>query len=493
MPLHDSHDLAPLLRAGTPMLVMETTEERAVVEAFRHALTEVLRPLYRWSITEGLQRLDMDDESLANVPPDSSVLLQMMRAQRDRSIYLLFDFHQYLRYATTVRQIKELVQRDGYAAHTIVLIGTKVELPEELAPLALRFQPRLPDEAALATILREEALAYQREHGGRRVEIDRESWLPIIRTLLGLSVVDARKVARQIIFRDGQLNLNDLSEAARLKFRLLNQDGLLHFEYDTASFADVAGLERLKRWIELRRPVFLGQARAGLDPPKGLLMLGVQGCGKSLAAKAVAGGFRVPLLRLDFGALYNKYHGETERNLRESLRNAELMAPCVLWIDEIEKGVSSGSSDDGVSQRVLGYLLTWMAERKKPVFLVATANQIRKLPPELLRKGRFDEIFFVDLPDAAAREEIFRIHLRRRELRPEHFDLPQLAAASDGFSGAEIEQAVVSGLYAAHGIDEPLDDARILEEIRSTRPLSRMMAEEVASLRAWARERTVPA
>jgi SpoVK/Ycf46/Vps4 family AAA+-type ATPase len=224
-----------------------------------------------------------------------------------------------------------------------------------------------------------------------------------------------------------------------------------------------------------------------------VLLLGVQGCGKSLAAKATAGGFAVPLLRLDIGSLYNKYHGETERNLRESLKNAELLAPCVLWIDEIEKALATDSADDGVSRRVLGYLLTWMAERKAPVFLVATANDVQALPAELLRKGRFDEVFFVDLPDAATRAEIFRLHLVRRELREADYDLTALAAASAGFSGAEIEQVVVAALYATVAAKAAPTQQHLLAEIGNTRPLSVLMAERVVTLREWARSRTVPA
>jgi len=224
-----------------------------------------------------------------------------------------------------------------------------------------------------------------------------------------------------------------------------------------------------------------------------LLLLGVQGCGKSLAAKAVAGGFGVPLVRLDFGTLYNKYHGETERNLRASLAHAEQLAPCVLWVDEIEKGLAGGGNDDGVSRRVLGYLLTWMAERREAVFLVATANQVHELPAELLRKGRFDEIFFVDLPAAACRAEIFTIHLRKRELKVEDFDVGALAKAAEGFSGAEIEQAVVSALYAANADKSAVNQAHVLRALAETRPLSVLMAEQVNALRDWARSRTVSA
>ena len=230
------------------------------------------------------------------------------------------------------------------------------------------------------------------------------------------------------------------------------------------------------------------------DRPKGVMLLGVQGGGKSLAAKAVAGRLGVPLLRLDFGALYNKYIGESERNLRDALRTADVMAPCVLWLDEIEKGLAMGSGDDGgTGRRLLGSLLTWMAERTSAVFLVATSNDISQLPPELVRKGRLDEIFFVDLPDAEVRREIFRIHLRRRDLDPDRFDLDRLAEASDGFTGAGIEQAVVSALYAARSNQGPPSTSSVIAELEGTQPLSVVMDAQIARLRQWAQGRTVPA
>lgn len=491
MASHD--DLITLLRAATPLIVIESAEEARVLESFRHANAQVLRPLYRWSITEGLKRLDMDEDEDPGIAPDASYTLQAIRQSSQRGIYLLLDFNPYLRYPMVLRLMREIVQRHDSEAHTLVLIAPKVELPEELVPYATHYKPSLPDLKAIADMLRAEAFAYSRETG-RRVEVDAEAARTIVRNLLGLSLADARQIARQLIWRDGALGASDLPELAKAKFELLNRDGLLHFEYDTAQFGDVAGLARLKTWIAQRRGAFLGaKTPVPLDPPKGVLLLGVQGCGKSLAAKAIAGGLGVPLARLDFGSLYNKFHGETERNLRAALGNAELLAPCVLWVDEIEKGLAQGSSDDGVSRRVLGYLLTWMAERRANVFLVATANQVQDLPAELLRKGRFDEIFFVDLPVEAARAEIFRLHLAKRGQKLDAFDLPALAAASAGFSGAEIEQAIVAALYAAAAAQRPLDQAHVRQELAATRPLSVLMAEQVESLREWARGRTVSA
>lgn len=491
--MFEPRDLAVLLRSGAPLVVIETHEEALLLDAFRHVVAELLRPLFSWSITQGLQRLDLDEHGL---PPcnDSSQLLETMHADPRRAIWLLFDFGPYLRYAMSIRRLREVVLGQAAARHSVVLVGAKVELPEDLESLATRFEVRLPDEAKLAAMLREEAFAYSREHGGKRVQVESAAQRQLLRHLLGLPLLDARKIVRQLIHDDGAIRDDDVARAQQEKFKLLGSGGVLHFEPDVARFDEVAGLARLKRWIEQRRRIFIeGKGPPGLDPPRGLLLLGVQGAGKSLAAKACAGGFHVPLLRLDFGALYNKYHGETERNLREALRSAEAMAPCVLWCDEIEKGLATSNSDDGVSRRVLGALLTWMAERKKPVFLVATANSIEQLPPELLRKGRFDEIFFVDLPGAGARAQCFEIHLRRREQALEVFDLAALAAAARGFSGAEIEQAVVSALYASHAEGQALDQAHLLQALRDTRPISVVMAEQVARLRQWAAERCVPA
>ncbi len=491
--MFDAHDLAVRVRSGTPLILIETHEEALLHDAFRHVVAQLLRPLWRWRITDGLVRLDMDVD---DTPPcnDSSQALEFLQRHEQRGIWLLFDFHPYLRYAMNVRRLREVVLGEGAAPQTVVLIGSKIELPPELEPLATRVEMRLPDEAALGKLLRDEAFAYSREHGGQRVEIDAAAQRALIRHLRGLSLLDARRIARDLIHADGRIGPSDVTAAQKAKFELLGRGGVLSFEPDVAQFDQIAGLARLKAWIAQRQRIFIeGKGPKGLDPPKGVLLLGVQGCGKSLAAKACAGGFGVPLLRLDFGALYNKYHGETERNLRDALKAAEAMAPCVLWCDEIEKGLATSDSDDGVSRRVLGSLLTWMNERKAPVFLVATANAVDQLPPEFLRKGRFDEIFFVDLPTAEARREAFRIHLQRRELKPETFDLDLLAKAAEGFSGAEIEQTIVSALYAAYGDDARLDQARLVQALRETRPLSVLMAERVTALREWARERCVAA
>ena len=484
-------DLELLLRADVPILVIETREERRVLELFGRLTLIMPRPLFHWTVTEGLRRADVDMGTQAHAR-DPEELLGQIKGTRKPGIYLLSDFHPFMDQAVIVRYLKDIALAFPDLGHTLVLVSHEIDVPDEIAWLCTRFQMAIPDRKQLEQIVLGEARAWSGRHPGRNVRTSREHMARLVDNLAGLPVSDARRLARGAIEDDGAITETDLPRVNRAKFDLLGRDGVLSFEFDTAHFGDVGGLAGLKRWLELREAVFRGDAQ-GLDRPKGVMLLGVQGCGKSLAAKAVAGSWGVPLLRLDFGTLYNKFHGETERNLRESLRQAEAMAPCVLWIDEIEKGVGSDGMDGGVSKRVLGTLLTWMAENRAPVFMVATANDIQSLPPELLRKGRVDEIFFVDLPDEATREVILRIHAERRDVDPQALDLAGAAALADGFSGSELEQAMVSTLYAARAHGEPPSARLLREEIGRTRPLSVVMAERIAELRRWASARTVPA
>ena len=338
----------------------------------------------------------------------------------------------------------------------IILISHKITMPSELESFCARFDMDLPSEQERARIVKRTVNEYGKENPGRRVQVDPKAHHLLIQNLAGLTYSDTERLARNAIYVDGAITKSDLPDVMQAKYELLNRGGALQFEYDTARFSDVGGLSRLKKWLTQRRPAFrCDESASHLDAPKGILLLGIQGCGKSLAAKATAGIFGVPLLRLDFGAIYDKYHGETERKLRESLKTADVMSPCVLWIDEIEKGIAGRGGETGTTQRVLGTFLTWMAERKSQVFIVATANDISTLPPELVRKGRFDEIFFVDLPGKTIRESILAIHLSSRKQPLGSFDIEALAEAMEGFSGAEVEQAVVSALYAAHAKIRP--------------------------------------
>ena len=490
---NDKHELAVQLRAGNGLITIETRDEPRAELLFRHTLREVLRPLYRWTAASGLERLDMD----VPAPPETDSPEKVLRHIRDRNqqgIFLLLDFHPYLDNPVHQRLLREIARGASPNSPNVVLISPSLELPPELRSLATPFELSLPDDEELEYMVREEAQAWTDHNQGKKVQASRKALGLLVNNLRGLPMKDARRLARNAIWNDGALTENDLPGVMDAKFRMLDPGGVLSFEMETERFVNVAGLHRLKDWLRQRAPIFAsGEPPPGLDVPKGILLLGVQGCGKSLAARAVAGVFGVPLLRLDGGSLYNKYHGESERNLRESLKSAELMAPCVLWMDEIEKGMAVSDTDGGTSQRILGSFLTWMAERDKPVFLVATANDIERLPPEMVRQGRFDEIFFVDLPTAEVRRAILGIHLQRRELDPRDFDLEALAGISEGYSGAELEQAVVSACYAAYAGQRKPDTESVEKAIKATRPLSVVRRESIEELRRWASERTVPA
>lgn len=494
--MHDLHDLAVVIESRIPLIVVETFEEGRVVDMLDRLAEEQAgpsgaKPLFTWSVTEGFRRINANmggSQIHAANPRDA---LAQVRATKVASTYILLDFHPYLEEPINVRLLKEIALRHEQVGHTVVMVSHAIDIPRELKNLTARFTLTLPDDDALEAIVREEARSW-REHSGVAVRTDRATLGLLVQNLRGLTASDARRLARGAIFDDGAITDSDLPKVQQTKYRLLEHGGVLSFEMDTAQMADVGGLRGMKRWLSLRQGAFLGD-QTGLDTPRGVMLVGVQGAGKSLAAKAVAGAWALPLLRLDFGSLFSKYHGETERNLREALRTAEVMAPCVLWCDEIEKGVATDTSDSGTSRRVLGTLLTWMAEKSQRVFIVATANDIESLPPELVRKGRFDEIFFVDLPERDVRVDIFRIHLEKRGHEAVGFDLESLADASDGFSGAEIEQVVVSARYLAHEQEEDLADAHLHTEVECTKPLSVVMSEQIDRLRDWANDRTVPA
>jgi len=494
--MSDRHDLSLLLGSGVPLVVVETTDETRLLKLLTELAIERAaadyRPLYRWSVTDGLQRLDLDLEPQRHTVEPRDVLGHI-RSVTKPGVYVLLDFHPFLNDPVNVRLLKDVALQARATSTVVVLASHRIDLPSEFSGLSARFDLRVPDATERRRIVMRVIAEYQQQESGRRVAIDPRALEMLIENLSGLDHADTERLARAAIVDDGAIDHNDIPQVMEAKYRLLNASGALHFEYDTVQFADVAGFGNIRRWLEQRRTAFTANHPQALDPPKGILLLGVQGCGKSLAAKAAASVLGLPLLRLDIGTLYNKFHGETERNLREALRTAETLSPCVLWLDEIEKAVAADDHDSGTSRRVLGTLLTWMNERRSRVLLVATANDIQSLPPELVRKGRFDEIFFVDLPNADQRRAVLEIHLRKRGQDPAQFDCAALARTCEGFSGAEIEQAVVAALYAAHAQEKPLSLAHLVREIRTTRPLSVLMAERVTALRAWASTRTVPA
>jgi MoxR-like ATPase len=489
----DDHDLELLIASRFPIIALETYEEERAVALLRECAMRLKLPVWTWSVTKGLSPPAAAASMTSTLDP-AAALREVARATQP-AVYIWLDFHPFLGNPVHVRLLKEIAGDYDRVARTSVLMGPEVTIPSEIEKLSVRFSLSLPGRDAILAIVKSEVADWQRREG-KELTGERDVFDVMLRHLAGLPEIDVRRLVRQAFADDGLLDGNDLPRLIAQKHAILARDSVLSFEIETARFADVAGLDTLKAWVERRRAPFLGEAAATtLDVPKGIMLLGVQGCGKSLAAKAVAGTWGVPLMRLDFGALYNKFLGETERNLREALKSADAMAPCVLWIDEIEKGVAANDAtlDGGESRRVLGELLTWMQERRSRVFIVATSNDIESLPPELVRKGRLDEIFFVDLPAETVRGEILRIHLEKRGQGPARFDLARLSAAAAGFSGAEIEQAVVAALYEANARGQALDDELIADEIGRTKPLSVVMAERIAWLRAWAANRTVKA
>ncbi len=488
----DTKDLAMIMAARIPIIAVESTDERRVLSLLLQLAMKQGQSFHEWRVTRGLEAGGIGSSPRQNGElTDPEALLAHIAATPGPGLYALCDFHPYLKgEPKLIRYLKDVALDSERLHNTIVLISHELSIPPELGRLTAKFNLRLPSDDELLGMVRTQAREWSEQHRGQRVRTDQRTLDRLVANLRGVSHADARVLIRHAIFGDGAITDSDLPAVNKLKFELLDAEGVLRFEYDTEDLASVAGLHNLKAWLQLRQQAFLA---ADTDRPKGLLLLGVQGGGKSLAAKAIAGFWGLPLLRLDFGTLYNKYHGETERNLRNSLRQAELMAPCVLWMDEIEKGIATGQSDNATAKRVLSTLLTWMAESDKPVFIVATANDIAELPPELVRKGRLDEIFFVDLPDAETRIEILRIHLGKRGLAPEAFDLDALAAAAEGFTGAEIEACVVSARYLARARGDVVGGEDLLAAINRTYPMSVTRAETIDALRAWARNRTVPA
>ncbi|MDO9599578.1 MAG: AAA family ATPase [Azoarcus sp.] len=517
----DFRELSALVRSRMPLLCIETVEEPKALRLIERLARDDNHDLHCWSVADGLVQQNF---RYGNARPEGYALfptvgegpgmarraegrrrviddtrsleaaLKYIDSSGGKGLFVLLDPHPFLEEPVVQRLMREIVLDHPEAERTLVLVAPQLSLPPLLARHSVRMELRIPDLARVRALLKVEIDLYAKS-SGERVKGDSATVNALLSQLVGLPEEDVRRLLRNAIRDDGLITAEDLNRVMRYKQDMVGESAL-QVELSTLGPDDVGGLTRLKRWLATRRPVFTGErSMPGLPLPKGVLLLGAQGAGKSLAAKVVAGSWRVPLLRLDVGSLYDKFTGETERKLREALRTAEAMAPAVLWIDEIEKALALGSSDSdgGVSRRLLGNLLTWMNEQQARVFLVATANDVSALPPELLRKGRFDEIFFVDLPTRTVREEILAIHLRRRELDPARFDLAALGAATEDYSGAELEQLVVAGLYECLVDGAALDTARLLLEAANTRPLAHVMAEKVAALRAWAAERCVPA
>jgi hypothetical protein len=497
--MDDFERFEELIKGGYCCISIVTHEEHYALEIVRKAAQNLKRDLWIWSIAEGvkdgLALLDTPPPVADTLKPDDG--LSNLAGAKHTSICVTLDLAEHLRTGgRALRILRDMIERFDQTGITIVMIDSDDKLPDVIKSYTRPFQISYPDADELRAIIR---ATLQRLHRKKPIEvgITKRGMEAIVRNLRGLTRRQAVRIISDTVADDQRFDDNDINKVIASKRRLIQRGGLLEYVETPLDLSEIGGMRRLKKWLQHRKNAFDSKAEAfGITAPKGVLMLGVQGAGKSLCAKAIATAWHQPLLRMDPGALYASYIGESERNLREALRQTEMMSPVVLWIDEIEKAFASAASrsaDGGLSQRMFGTLLTWLQEHDAPVFVIATANDIEALPPELLRKGRFDEIFFVDLPTLDVRKDIFAIHLRKRNRNPDKFDLDALARAAEGYSGSEIEQAVISALHQAYAERTDLDTNRILSALQNSPPLSVTMAESVGALREWADGRCVPA
>lgn len=474
------------IRAGYAGLHVVSHEEQRVCSELQAALKEdrlSAYTLYQWTCTQGITG---NDKSVPDTD-DPRLALDAFLMLPEHTVLFLRDFHVFLKGdhpdPLLIRKLKEAIAI-GKASHRhLITVGCMTVLPPELEKEVTVLEFDLPGPDELFPIVERLAAEFGIELNGNREEI--------LRALQGQTTIEAENNVAKCLVECGQL---DPVRLAREKCATVKQSGLLEFIEPPGGFAMVGGSDMLKAWIARRIKVFTKEARAfGLPAPKGLLLLGVQGCGKSLSCKAIAATLKVPMLRLDAGALMAKHVGESEANARRVIKLAEAVAPCVLWIDEIEKGFSgsrsSGNTDGGTMARVFGTFLTWMAEKTAPVFILATANDVTQLPPEFIRKGRWDEMFFVDLPTESERTDIFRVQLARFGRDPEDFSLSLLAQCTPNFTGAEIEAAVSEGLFVAFDDGVPLTDGILADAIKDIVPIAETMKPQVEGLRAWANGR----
>jgi hypothetical protein len=492
-----NEEIELLIKSKYAVVFLETVDEEYVLRQLTQIAQELKLSYFQWSVTEGLRR-DHKEGSYYQTKEPAFMLktilsfLGMMSASGEAGLFVFKDFERFLGDPMVLRLFKDVVNQFRNTRDTAVIVASAYKLPQDLHPFTAHIIGGYPAEEEISNIIKETLSELFRSNPKIRISLTAEEMKKMAKTLNGLSVQQIWNVISECVFDDNKLDIQDLAKIEKCKKRIFDKEGILEFCL-SESRDNIADFDNLKRWLADRKHAF--HTAVPLPHPKGVLMMGVQGCGKSLAIKVIARELNLPLYRLDLTRLYSKYIGQTEENLRRALKIVEKLSPMCLWIDEIEKcfAASSGETDGGVSQRVLGTFLTWMQERKGGCFIAATANNIYMLPPEFLRKGRFDEIFFVDLPDVELRRNIFRIHLIKRALKPEVFDCGLLAEESADFNGAEIEQAVISALYRATGEKETITTGHIIEQLRSTKPLAVIKQEDVAMLRDWAKDRTVPA
>ncbi|MBS1853625.1 MAG: AAA family ATPase [Acidobacteria bacterium] len=508
-----------LINSSTPIVVMETVEEVRAVRMVRLACSALQLATFEWSIAGGLTRSGLSSSPAVEtaMPPggynsassnqdtqavynsrEPAQMLSNLEAISVEAAFILKDLHRHMEDPVVVRRLRDVGQKFAANRRTVILTAPKIEIPPELRSLVDFLELPLPDRKRLRQIIDESLVKISRTLTLQR-RLDAAGMDAMAENLRGLTEEEAERAVSQALVTRYALCPETVTDVLEAKKDALRRSEMLEFVDVTENMAGIGGLDNLKRWLGQRRGSWEDSARQfGLEPPKGVIILGVQGCGKSLCARAVAGEWKLPLVKFDTAAIFDKYIGETEKRIQKVFRVAEGLAPCVLWIDELEKvfagsGPDSASVDAGVSSRLLAAFLSWMQDRKAAVFVAATCNNVTALPPELIRKGRFDELFFVDLPEQEERKQIFAIQLAKRKRNPAEFDLESAAAAARGFSGAEIDAVVQTALYSAFSSKHPLSTQTLLDAVAQTVPLSTTRAEEVQTLRRWARERAVPA
>ncbi|WP_437583470.1 AAA family ATPase [Paramicrobacterium sp. CJ85] len=506
-----STNLDEAFKARLPLLYIESSEEVRVISEVMHAAASQRhkRPVWTWSSAVGLT--GPDGKVVANTTNPVRAL-DHAAGEKDAGVFVFCDLHAYFGSEhrpgepAVIRKVRETVLdfRHGESSRVMIVTAPIRVIPPELDKLIHLMEFPLPEAAEVRELL--DTMIVNNSTGGGRIQINADDSVRerLVHAALGLTMAEAENAFARAMVNDGRLGEKDISVVLDEKRQTVRKSGLLEFVDPGIDLDDVGGLENLKRWLGRRNGAWMAQAREyGLPNPRGVLITGVPGCGKSMTAKATAASWNLPLLRLDIGRIFSGLVGSSEQNLRTAIQTAEAVAPCILWVDEIEKGFSNttGSGDSGTSARVFGTFLTWLQEKKRPVFVVATANNIDSLPPEFLRKGRFDEIFFVDLPTAREREVIWRLQLALNgaagnglaALAEESAVIERLVAVSENYSGAEIEQAVIAALYAGYSRSRPVTAADLEEAVTSMIPLSVTQAEEVQMIRDWAEQRAVRA
>ncbi|HPO14315.1 MAG TPA: AAA family ATPase [Candidatus Hydrogenedentes bacterium] len=499
MPSSFLEEIDELIRARYTLIWVLTWEEQRARKLLAQVAAKQQKSLFEWSITDGFRRITGPQDSALQSPKREreplAVLNEILQANTS-ALYLLKDFHAYLDAPEIVRQIRDLGHALYHSRKTLIILSPRLKIPAELEKSITIVDLPLPSYDDLAALLKE-MLAAPSVSRRFRVDLASAEMDALIKAALGLTLAEAENAFARAIVRDNVLDSGDIQAVIEEKKQVIRKSGLLEYCDAPERMQQVGGMDLLKDWLAKRVRALSPEAQAyGLPSPRGVLLLGVQGCGKSLMAKTIADSWRLPLLRMDMSRIFQGYIGSSEENMRRALQTVESLSPVILWVDEIEKALSgvdgSSATDAGTTARVVGQFLTWMQEKTSPAFIVATANSIGGLPPELLRKGRLDEIFFVDLPRGRERGEIFQIHLKRIGRDPNRFDLKELAQASKGFSGAEIEQAIISALHDSFFENRELETRDILKSLSETVPLSRTMREQIEELRTWARHRARP-